>query len=257
MNRYRLFSWAVTAIFIATTAFAQQGNRTNSLGTESNSRQASLDSTTNVLLQRANITPQMLENLQAIGVDVHDYLSRNGRGEGIEDERCQAATSDLVFIGKVLGIVDMPGSSTEPFHSKVNVQIIEILRGPKQLSDTIQLLRQSGSVTDDSLKSKFAPHSPAGAKITVTKESATDARYKIGETSVFFADNIEGHPYLTAIYKSTFKKAMLKFSNPSYFVMFNNKFQIKDSAVRYYGRNIPLEKLKSEIKQVAQIVDKP
>lgn len=86
---------------------------------------------------------------------------------------------------------------------------------------------------------------------------STDARYRVGETSVYFADNIDGHPYLSAVYKSTLPDAIKKYPMPSYFVMSKEKFEIKDSAVYYWGRNIPIEQFKTEIKQIARIVDKP
>jgi hypothetical protein len=179
------------------------------------------------LVQRAGITSQKDEELKVIGVDLHDYVSRNGRGELLHDERCHAGLSDLVFIGKVLSIVDIPGPFDDPLHSKVNVLILEMLRGPKQQYDTMQLLGQGGGIVTDVPPSKdVLTYAPKGATIKVGKDVSTDARYRVGETSVYFAVNIDGHPFLSAIYKSTLPNAIQKYPNPSYFVMSDEKFEI-------------------------------
>lgn len=149
MKTNYFFPWIVIALLFAVTAYSQKRR-------DSITSQAFRDSTTNKLVQRAGITSQKDEELKAIGVDLHDYVSRNSRGELLHDERCHAGLSDLVFIGKVLSIVDIPGPSDDPFHSKVNVLILEVLRGPKQQSDTIQLLRQGGGIITDVTPSKDA-----------------------------------------------------------------------------------------------------
>jgi hypothetical protein len=69
-------------------------------------------------------------------------------------------------------------------------------------------------------------YAPKGATIKVGKDVSTDARYRVGETSVYFAVNIDGHPFLSAIYKSTLPNAIQKYPNPSYFVMSDEKFEI-------------------------------
>ena len=109
------------------------------------------------------------------------------------DERVDAAMLPIVFIGKVLIIEDTPCAISEPFHSKVSVQIIDLLKGPKQRVNTIQLLRQSGAVLNYGNTKRIA--------------STMEPTLTVGDTSVFYLDKIDDDPYLTTVYKSsTFQK---------------------------------------------------
>ena len=248
---FLLFLITVLLILPEVAANAQQ--RTKSLPSIQRI-QTARDSILRNSLQRAKITSSEESKLKAIGVDVRDFLSRNLRGENINDERCMAVMSNIVFIGKVISIVNTPRPEDYPFHSKVNVQIIELLKGPKQKSDTIQLLRQGGPITDYRPKRNSPPIPvPDSEKITVS--TTTDANFKAGEISVFFASNIVNNPYLEPNYKTTISKAVQDNPKPSYFVMSNDKFEIKDSFIDFFGHKIPLEKIKKEIKQVAKILN--
>ena len=219
--------------------------------------QALHDSTTNAFLRRAKITSQKDQKLKEIGVNLRDYLSKNAHGITAPDEKDQAAMSDLVFVGKVLDVVDMPAPSAFPFHSKVNVQVLEVLKGPEQQEGTIQLLRQSGTITDVPPPKRRPPGVPANAKVTISRTVTTDPTYKVGETSVFFADSIEGDPYLATVYKSVLSTAVERYPKPSYFVMSGGKFEIIDSLVVYFGHAIPLGQFTSDIRQVTAILDRP
>jgi hypothetical protein len=197
------------------------------------------DAQINNLFQARNITEDKLTKLKQMGIDLYGHLSR---GEA-PDERVDAAMVDMVIIGKVISIVDTPGLSSEPFHSKVNVEVVDILKGPNSQETTIELLRQSGPITDHG--------TPLNALYT------NEPKYSIGETSVFFLSNIYHNPYLTTRYSSFFSKKQLNPKNPVYWVHSQSKLEIIGSNVSYYGRTISLEAFKSRIKSVSHIMDEP
>ena len=125
-----------------TISMAQREVRPDSTKTRPHGgRVTASDSLINEHFRQANITEEKLAKLKEQGLDLRGHLSHSYD----PDERVDAAMSDLVFIGKVLSIQDTRSSKSEPFHSKVNVQIIDLLKSPKQQNDTIQLLRESGS----------------------------------------------------------------------------------------------------------------
>jgi hypothetical protein len=218
---------------------SQQGNKQDSLRHRLG-RVPLKDEYINQGFQRQNITETKVEQLKKIGFDLREELSR---GEG-RDERVDAAMLDMVLIGKVMNIIDLPGPRADPFHSKVVVQIMELLRGPKQAGDTIQLLRQGGPITDY-----------RGGKAII--RVSTESTMRIGETAAFFLTNVYHDSYLTTVNKSFFSRQHLDLPNPSYWVSSNNKHGIVGSVVRYYDRDIPLDVFTSEMKEIAKIVDEP
>jgi len=202
-------------------------------------RTVASDSIINVHFKQANITENKLIKLKAQGIDLRDHLSHSYDA----DERVDAAMLPIVFIGKVLNIEDTLCPRSDPFHSKVNVQIIDLLKGPKQQGNTMQLLRQEGAVIDHGK--------------TLVLDNSTDARFTIGDTSVFYLNDIDYDPFLTAVYKDFFSKRKSMNANPEYWVKGGHKHDISNSVVDYYGYHIPVDSFKVEIKNVAHIVDEP
>jgi hypothetical protein len=245
-------SWILVTIFFTTYVLAQQEGVVESLKPKIGDRKHLIDNKNNFLLQCARITPQLEEKLKTINLDVRSYLTRHE----VEDERSKAALHDLVFIGKVINIEDMPGLKSDLFHSKVNIQIVEVLRGPKQKRDTIQILRHSGPITD-SPESLNIPSGkiPSGKLLTLT--TSLDPTYNIGETSVFFAYRFEDNPIWISSKcdQAKLSKEVLKYPNPTYYISNSGIADIKNSMVLFDGHLIPVEQFKEEIKQVAQIVD--
>jgi len=252
MKMKYFISWIIATIFFTNIISAQEGVAVDSTKIKGYSGKFLSDKTNNVFLQRAKITPQLEEELKTINLDVRGYLSLHKN----KDERSEAALFDLVFIGKVLNIIDTPNPKSDLFHSKVNIQVLEVLRGPKQERDTIQLLRRSGSITD-SPESLNLPSGIIPSGKLLTTNFSIDATYKIGDTSVFFAYRFEDHPIWISSWcdQSTLSKEVLKYPNPSYYVSNSGKFEIVNSMIEFYDRTIPLEQFKEEIKQVAKIVD--
>jgi hypothetical protein len=236
-------SLIIITILITTIAFAQQCVAIDTMKTKGYHRKTLPDSTINHLLQRAKITPQLEEKLKIINVDIRSYFANHEK----RDEQCQAVLYDLVIFGKVINIVDLPGPESEMFHTKVDIQIFDVLRGPKQQGDTLQIMQQGGPIISD-----IHP----GERMTLSLEP----RFTIGDLSVFFLINVQDAPddiYLKHIHKSNFSQLLLKYPKPVYWASGQNKHDIINSYVNYFGRYIPIEQFISKIKQVAQIVDQP
>jgi hypothetical protein len=216
-------------------ALAQQidSKNTRPLG----GRNVASDSSINERFKRHNITEEKLVKLKALGLDLREHLSHSHNA----DERVDAAMLDMVIIGKVLSIKDTLCPDTEPFHSRVNVQIIDLLKGPKQQGNTIELLRQSG----------VELYQGGTRKVAVS----TDPPFTVGDTSVFYIGRIVDDPYLTSVYKDYFSKRKSMNEIPEYWVRAVNKHNIINSLVDYYGYYIPVDSFRVEIKNVAHIVD--
>ncbi len=219
------------------TALAQQANERDdrSYG----GRTIVSDSVINERFKRLNITEEKLVKLKALGIDLREHLSHRHYA----DERVDAAMLDLVIIGKILSIENTPYPDSEPFHSKVNVQIIDLLKGPKQQGNTIQLLRQSGLELYRGSTRRIA--------------FSTDPTFIVGDTSVFYLTKIENDPYLTKVYKNYFSKRKSADASPQYWVRAVHKHDISNSIVDYNGHHMPVDSFKVEIKNVAHIVNEP
>lgn len=107
------------------------------------------------------------------------------------DEVYHAMVSDLVVIGEVVNVADMPGPESECFHSKTIVKIDSVLRG-KIKGRTLVLLSTSGPITDKHLIFHWS----------------TDAYLKVGDRGIFFLhrpdrDNFLESPYIQ-LHHSTF-----------------------------------------------------
>ena len=204
------------------------------------------DSVVSQRFKRLCITEKKLEELKAIGVDLRYQLTQSHS----PDERVDAAMTPIVIVGKVLSIRDfhytlsssLPDTS-HPFLSEVNVQIIDLLKGPKNTGRTIQLMRQSG----------VAIYKGHEGETFIS----TDPVFTVGDTSVFYLSEIDHSSLLTALYKNYFSKRKLENASPAYWVRDENKHNIHNSVVDYYGYYIPVDSFKVEIKNVANIVDKP
>ena len=219
---------------------AQLGDKPDTLNTTSGNQRARMsDSQIDDELQRYNITEDKTAKLKELGLDLRGFLS----GKTGWDERAMAAITDLVIIGKVLSIQDMPGPESVPFHSTANVLIVELLRGPKLKGDTIHLLRKAGPVTG------------YGKDIRVF--SSADARIAVGETSVLYIDNIEHDQFLNSAYKNFFSHGGSTFPRPSFWIAVGGKLPIRDSLVEYNGHKYPLDKFTSEIREMSSILDTP
>lgn len=201
-------------------------------------KKVALDSLLNKKFESLGITESKLLKLKQIGINLRDIAHQKLE---IDDERIDAVTQDLVIIGKVLNIVDFPGTTLMPYHSKVNVLIIEVLKGAKPQHDTIQLVRENGPITDGSLK---------GSQLIVTNTT----NFSIGETSVFFLTNVFTDPYFNSRYKSFFINHSTELPNPSYYVRPNHKHEVIGSMVQYHKRSIPLEKFKSNVKKINKLL---
>ena len=203
------------------------------------------DSVVSQRFKRLCITEKKLEELKAIGVDLRYHLTQSHS----PDERVDAVLGPVVIIGKVLNIknflykISSLSDTNHPFLSEVNVQIIDLLKGPKQLGDTIQILQQGGkAILHGKTENVFV---------------STEPKFTVGDTSVFYLSEIDHSSLLTALYKNYFSKRKLENASPAYWVRDENKHNIHNSVVDYYGYYIPVDSFKVEIKNVANIVDKP
>lgn len=195
------------------------------------------DSVVNRRFVRLNITDHKLAELKNIGLDLRDELLHSRSPNVMVD----AAMLPVVFIGRVLSIVNTPCSRSDPFHSEVNVLVIDLLKGPRQLGDTLQLLRQSGiAIIDGSPRKIFYSNDP---------------QFTVGDTALFFLDEIDHDPYLTASYKKYFSNRKAIDAPPRYWVRAANKHSIFDSHVNYYGSNLPIDSITTRIRKVARILN--
>ena len=238
MKKIKIILWLFAILItVCLLTYAQSRNDDSQKKQQTNASQKNgNNSIMNNEFERLGIKQTHLNKLEQIGVNLREYKYYNG----IYDERIDAALKEFVIIGKVLNIVDVPGEKAKPYHSKVNIQILEVLKGRSQ-SDTIQLLREDGPITDG----------PPGAYLTVTHS----ANFSAGETSVFFLNNIYNDPYFTSRYKSSLSKGASDIPNPTYWVRPIHKHQIVDSIVNYHGRMIPLAAFKSNVEKIVQILN--
>jgi len=103
------------------------------------------------------------------------------RNVGRYDEVEHAKESDLVLFGKVVEVVDLPGPSSELFHSEALVRIDSALKGTPTFK-TVILLKQSGSISENN----------SHHKIAVSGETT----FKVGERSIFFLQRPDKNNYL-------------------------------------------------------------
>lgn len=225
--------------------WAQQQHQPDSVEATSRAYRRPLGETQiNEVFRSHGITAEKLARLKQMGVDLHRYLAR---GE-YPDYRIKAVFYKMVVLGKVLRIVNMAAPSSDPFHSnpfhsRVIIQILNLLKGPNQVGDTVRLARQSG----------LAINHGDTSWVSYTNEP----NFWVGETAVFFLQNIYTSSYFRSAYKSFFSKAEPEFPNPTYWVQKVDKYDIVDSVVKGYGEEVPLGTLESEVKQIAEIVDRP
>ncbi len=110
------------------------------------------------------------------------------------DEIEHAKEVDLVIIGEVVKVNNLPGPSSEVFHSEAIIKIDSILKGKANFKKVV-LLRMSGPITDK----KFT------AKISV------DANFKIGQRCIFFLIRPVKSNFLTSPF---IQKGIYSFDHP-------------------------------------------
>jgi hypothetical protein len=98
----------------------------------------------------------------------------------LDNEVEHARESDLVVFGEVMEVKDLPGPSSELFHSEALVRIDSTIKG-KANFETLILLRQSGAI------SEFNSHVVSG-----------EANFKVGERSIYFLCRPDKDNYLTS-----------------------------------------------------------
>jgi hypothetical protein len=116
----------------------------------------------------------------SINKSITNY-SNNIVDNGIYDEIYHAKVVDLVVIGEVVKLADLPGLSTELFHSEAIVKIDSVLKG-KANFNTVILLRLSGPLTDKG----------------ISPNNSLDASFKVGENAIYFLLRSEKNTFLTS-----------------------------------------------------------
>ena len=141
-----------------------------------------------------------------------------------------AKESDLVIIGTVKDVKDLPAPSTEMFHSMVNFHIDSILKGETSRRDIIIRL-QSGPITNAE---------KPGTIIAWSNEP----KFIIGERFVLFLNNTKRDPYLNSKFvKKTYKtfdsrKNISELSGESFWVRKERTFQIMNETIFYFNEKI-------------------
>jgi len=115
------------------------------------------------------------------------------------DEVYHAMVSDLVVVGEVIEVMDLPGPSSELFHSEAIVKIDSVLRGMANFG-TLILLRMSGPVSDDR---------------NISPIWSSDGIFKKGEHGIFFlhrpeTDNFLVSPFIQSHFKTYDGKESLR-----------------------------------------------
>jgi len=100
------------------------------------------------------------------------------------DEIEHARESDLVVIGEVVELEDLPSPSLEVFHSEALVRIDSVLKGTANFK-TLILLRRSGPISD---RGNLSP--------TIS----VDAHFKVGERGIYYFHRPNRDNYLTSPY---------------------------------------------------------
>lgn len=76
------------------------------------------------------------------------FLFRNIYSQAETDKiLTQANSSDVIIIGEVENIKDMPAPSSEMFHSMIQIQIDSLIKGKINFEEVI-IRQQSGPITD-------------------------------------------------------------------------------------------------------------
>ncbi len=100
------------------------------------------------------------------------------------DEIEHARESDLVVIGEVVELEDLPSPSLEVFHSEALVRIDSVLKGTANFN-TLILLRMSGPISD---KGNLSP--------TIS----VDAHFTLGERGIYYFHRPNRDNFLTSPY---------------------------------------------------------
>lgn len=97
------------------------------------------------------------------------------------NEIYHANVSDLVVIGQVTKVANLPGPSSELFHSEAVVRIDSVLKGEVNFGKLI-LLMMSGPITDSGIINRWS----------------WDANFEVGEQGIFFLHRPDEDHMLTA-----------------------------------------------------------
>jgi hypothetical protein len=189
-------------------------------------------------IRTMGVSNDMLDKLKRSGIDVVGQLSTGN----ILDPSVEAVIRDLVIIGRVEKIVDVPAKKSEPFHSKIVVRIIELLKGPKPNGENIELVREDGPIIND--RDSVISYLRVPNELTFVE----------GEIAVFFFTEMAKDTYLNARYKSYFRTNRPGPQSPTYWVNHGCKYSINDSLVYYRGNRIPLKRFTEDIKIVARLL---
>jgi hypothetical protein len=179
------------------------------------------------------LTPTILDSLNAVGANVPKALQE----QYARDEMVKAVFSDLVVIGQVQEIVDMPGPDSQPFHSKVLVQVQSVLKGNRDSKKIIEVLRQSGPID-----------------ATTSVRYSTDVNLRPGEKVLLFLVRPEKSSYLKTKFKQLFENSGKTFPESNFWANYNSDFPIIDDKVTMDGKSKELREVERNVRTVDRII---
>jgi hypothetical protein len=184
-------------------------------------------------LEDLGLTTIVLDSLNAVGANVPKALQEQyARGEMIK-----AVLSDLVVIGQVQEIVDMPGPESQPFHSKVLVQVQSVLKGSRDSKKIIEVLRQSGPID-----------------ATTSVKYSTDVNLRPGEKVLLFLVRPEKSGYLAKKFRQQLQVSGKNFPESNFCANYNSDFLIIDDKVTMEGKSKELREVERNVRTVDRII---
>ncbi len=186
-------------------------------------------------LQSFGLTDAKLMRLKAHGIDVERSLM-----EAHElDEKGKAVFSDLVIIGTVRQVVDMPGpdSKNNPFHSKITIDVDSVLKGKLPRNRMVEILRQSGPTT--------------GA---FRKVVSSDVRLTQGEHVLAFLQRPENNSFLRAYYRAYFESLQSGANGDCYWLDPSFSFPIRGDKVTVNRKERQLDEVMKNVLLIDSIL---
>jgi hypothetical protein len=185
-------------------------------------------------LDKFGLTEKKLDKLNEIGVDL-----RHGKVKS--HEMAKAACSDAVVVVTIIGISDWPGPKEQLFHSKVKARIQEVLKGKAIVGDTVELLEESGRVSDST-----------EYRMVVSEE----AYFKYGEEYIIFLRRMNKDTYLTSPFnRKSFDRGNFGSDSTRFYVGGGSSIPIQNGKIYVSGLLQDVTQLKGDIKKVASVLE--
>ncbi len=164
------------------------------------------------MLAHHGITREMSQRMKEKGLNLRDELRYRTK----PFEVVNVFVFDVVVVGKVKRMIDLPAPRTDPFHSKAVVEVSQVLKGLSPDTKEIEVLRESGPLTGEG---------------DVRLRTSLEASLVVGEEAVFFLEKIGTATYIQTPFRTYFRNHPDKYSSDALWLEGGAKLSIKNGEI--------------------------